>query len=519
MIGLQLRFLAGRFHGNGWHTAHNEGIPEWPPSPWRVLRALVSAAYAAELSAAEVAPLLEKLRGLPRYRLPLAVDAHTRHYMPDTSDPKHKKTKVHDAFIAVAGGAQDPQPLTMAWPVELTVDERGLLTKICRHVSYVGRAESWAEVTVTDVDGDQWDCWPDEREQGAGATTLLALTSAEELNTWAENQPVPEGGRDVPRTLWDVLTFDGKRYRYEGWSSVPGTRLTRYVFARPPFLRAVVASAGRTVPGTPPTVARFAIRSSVLPRLHLAVVVGERLRASAMSQSKKSSGEARSVFSGHGEFVSNHRHAMYLPTSEIPKNAEKGFIDHLVIAARAGFDDQDICALQQLRRLWGRGGHDLELILVGLGQAEDFGGTAAKHRAPILAESRIWESLTPFVPTRHPKVVRGIEVDSIADQIRRGCEQLLGIKPVEVSAVGDSAKWARFRRRRADGGGLRGPDRAFGARLVFEQPVRGPIALGYGAHFGLGLFVPEVPTGPKTVAGTERPEARNIGAGGINASH
>jgi CRISPR-associated protein Csb2 len=31
---------------------------------------------------------------------------------------------------------------------------------------------------------------------------------------------------------------------------------------------------------------------------------------------------------------------------------------------------------------------------------------------------------------------------------------------------------------------------AFGARLVFKQPVRGPIALGHGAHFGLGLFVP-----------------------------
>jgi len=40
------------------------------------------------------------------------------------------------------------------------------------------------------------------------------------------------------------------------------------------------------------------------------------------------------------------------------------------------------------------------------------------------------------------------------------------------------------------GGGSRGPDRAFGARLVFEQLVRGPIAVGYGAHFGLGLFVP-----------------------------
>lgn len=491
MIGLQLRFLAGRFHGNGWHHAHNEGIPEWPPSPWRVLRALVSAAYAEELPATDVAPLLEKLRGLPRYRLPLAVDAHTRHYMPDADDANHKKTKIFDAFVAVAGGAEDPQPVTMAWPVELTADERALLSRLCRRVSYVGRAESWAEVSALDVDGDRWDCWPDEREQGAGATTLLALTPAEELAAWAKDQSTPKKGKgkDVPRTLWDVLTFDGERYRDEGWSAVPGTRLVRYVFARPPFRRSIVPSSGRRIPVLPPTVARFAIRSAVLPRLHEALAVGERLRVSAMSQSKKVSGEARQVFSGHGEAVLNHQHAMYLSSGDDPTNAKRGFIDHLVIAARAGFDDQDIVALQRLRRLWRRGGHDLELVLIGLGQSADFGGTEVP-RAPMLSESRVWESLTPFVPTRHPKVVRGVDIDTVADQLCRGCEQLLGVKPIEVSPVGRPASWSRFRRRRLDGGGSRGPDRAFGARLVFEQPVRGPIALGYGAHFGLGLFVP-----------------------------
>lgn len=27
-------------------------------------------------------------------------------------------------------------------------------------------------------------------------------------------------------------------------------------------------------------------------------------------------------------------------------------------------------------------------------------------------------------------------------------------------------------------------------RLTFAEPISGPLALGYGAHFGLGLFVP-----------------------------
>jgi CRISPR-associated protein Csb2 len=451
-----------------------------------VLRALVSSAYAEDLSPADVEPLMEKLRGLPRYQLPLAVDAHTRHYMPDTDDANHKKTKVFDAFVAVEGGARDPRPVTMAWPAELTADERLLLARLCRRVSYLGRAESWAEVSAVDVDGDRWDCWPDEREQGAAATTLLAPAAADELATWATEQPVPKKGRDVPRTLWEVLTFDGERYRDEGWSGVPGTRLVRYVFAARPFRRAVISASAKKR-SVRPTVARFAIRSAVLPRLHDAVALGERLRASAMSQSRNVSGEARPVFSGHGDGASDHRHAMYLSSCEDATNAKRGFIDHLVIAARSGFDDEDVLALQRLRKLWGKGGHDLELILVGLGQSADFGGVT-RSRDPLLAESRIWESVTPFVPTRHPKEVRGIRVDTIEDQLRRGCEQLLGVVPIEISPIGNRAEWSRFRRQRPNGSGRRGPDGAFGARLIFERPVQGPIAIGYGAHFGLGVF-------------------------------
>jgi hypothetical protein len=49
--------------------------------------------------------------------------------------------------------------------------------------------------------------------------------------------------------------------------------------------------------------------------------------------------------------------------------------------------------------------------------------------------------------------------------------------------------WDRFRRVRVAGHGSRGMDSAFGFRLRFERPVTGPIALGYGAHQGLGQFV------------------------------
>lgn len=367
MICLEIRFLAGRFHGTGWYSAHNEGVPEWPPSPWRILRALVSAAYADECGAEHAEPLLEKLRSLPRYRVPLAVDAHTRHYMPDTDDANHKKAKVFDAFVAVDGGAREPRALAVGWDVELSPGERDLLARLCRRVSFLGRAESWAELGIVEDDGG-WNCWPDEHRPGPGATNLLTLSSAADLGTWADQQPKPKKGPDVPRRLWDVLTFTSERYRNEGWSSVPGTRLARYVFERPPFRRAVVPSAGKAVT-VRPTLARFAIRSAVLPRLHEALSICERLRKSLMSQSQRVSGEARPVFSGHRIGVSHHAHALYLASSENPRN--EGFIDHLVVSAKDGFDADEAVALQRLRRLWGKGGHDLELVLIGLGQAAD----------------------------------------------------------------------------------------------------------------------------------------------------
>lgn len=486
MIGLELRFLAGRFHGNGWYHAHNEGIPEWPPSPWRVLRALVSAAYAGDVAPAKAEPLFEKLRALPRYRLPRAVDAHTRHYMPDIDDAGHKRAKVFDAFVAIEGGARDPRPVTMAWAVELTSSERSLLESLCARTTYLGRAESWADLRVVDVGGDDWDCWPHEQLDRAGATNLLAVATAEELEALCAERPKPKKGPDIPRRLWDVLTFDGARYRSEGWSRVPGTRLVRYVFERAPFDRAVTPAVARR-PRTRPNVARFAIRSAVLPRLEHALAVTERLRTSAMSRSRDLTGDARPVFSGHGHEPSNHGHAMFLACSDDPANAARGVIDHLLIAARDGFDDHDVLALQQIRRLWGRGGHDLELVLVGLGSAADLGGREPPRTA-VLATGRVWESVTPFVPTRHPKRVRGQWRESIEQQIRRACIQFVGLEPSEVTEIGERDRWARFHRRRHSGGGRRGPDRGYGVRLVFDTPQQGPIALGYGAHFGLGLF-------------------------------
>ena len=43
MTVIELHFLAGRYHSTPWGRHVNEGQPEWPPSPLRLLRALYDA--------------------------------------------------------------------------------------------------------------------------------------------------------------------------------------------------------------------------------------------------------------------------------------------------------------------------------------------------------------------------------------------------------------------------------------------------------------------------------------------
>ena len=51
------------------------------------------------------------------------------------------------------------------------------------------------------------------------------------------------------------------------------------------------------------------------------------------------------------------------------------------------------------------------------------------------------------------------------------------------------SRWLSFATARASGHGSRGSNRGFGFRVEFDRPVEGPLALGYGAHFGLGVFL------------------------------
>src|SRR5262249_961935 len=115
-LTLSLSFPAGRFHATPWGHHVNEGLPEWPPSPCRLLRALV-AAWKPTLPDHPLVhdhppAVLGLLAAPPVFHLPPATLGHTRHFMPLRDPHAGDRTKVQGAFVAL-----DPQAeVLVAWP-------------------------------------------------------------------------------------------------------------------------------------------------------------------------------------------------------------------------------------------------------------------------------------------------------------------------------------------------------------------------------------------------------------------
>jgi CRISPR-associated protein Csb2 len=386
--------------------------------------------------------------------------------------------------------------LEVHWPeAALGAEELHALDRILWALTYLGRAESWTEVRRVDAPTRPPNCVP----TSDGSLQLWAAEPPEAYLAWrrafeSEQSQLPrKQRREAPADWWDVLHADTGRLYKDGWSRPPGSRFVRYRFDPD---KIVPSHRHRARPAKAPTVARFALSSSVLPRLTVALSVGDRVRQALLHQS-----DGHPIFVGRdaeGQIALGHSHAWFLPSDD---DAD-GLLDHVIVHARGGFDRAALRALERLRRVWGYGGHDLELVLTGLGSPEELGRVRRDPRSPTrspqLGTARTWESQTPFVPPRHTKKRGGVVRDAPHEQVTRLLEAQ-GFPPASVEDLGHGAltppcpvppiAWYRFHRLRSKGGGRRASTSAFGFRVRFADPVTGPIAVGYAAHQGLGQFI------------------------------
>ncbi|MGH7555927.1 MAG: type I-G CRISPR-associated protein Csb2, partial [Longimicrobiales bacterium] len=501
-IVISLRFPAGRYHATPWDRHANEAAVEWPPSPWRILRSLI-AAWHRKVSPERfpeegLAGLVEQLSlSLPAYNLPRIVRAHTRHYMPVREGSADRPVLIFDAFARVDAGDE----LIVAWTdIALDDRERELLSVLVRAMGYLGRAESWVDANVFDGYDGGFDCVPSstlspgERAGQATVNVLAAMTTAE-YAAWRERM-IGELGLTasrltkaqrrtlamLPPRLLDALRVETGDLRTEGWNLPPGGRMVTYLVPR---LESSVGGlrhrAGRS---RNITTARIALAGRPLPRIEDAVRIGELVRAAAIRAADRAgNGDGvPSEISGHGSGDElNHQHAFYLP-----EDADgDGFIDHVLIHAPGGLSRVAIKALDDLHRrgLWTHDGEEWAVVFEGAWDAP----IAAGSNYCQLAQK--WVSITPYLHPWYSKPNFGV-----TEQVRRECAErglpapvAIGILP-SVRIAGRERRAVHFHRFRSKRG-LRQPDnRGSIIEITFPAAVSGPLALGFGCHYGLGLF-------------------------------
>ena len=238
MPTLSVRFIGGHYHATPWDKAQNEGAVEWPPSPWRLLRALIATGYAKLPEWQEGTPppvarsLIENLASvLPVYKLPPSTGAHTRHYMPTDAKP----TLVLDARAVVH---PNHAPLLVHWPVELTPEEHALFDALAVRLGYLGRAESWTECETATSPASLpfvssgWTVPHDGNAPTPPYCDQLALivpVSAATYSDWLRSLPKPKAKNSAPApTLFSALHVETSWLQKNGWSAPPGSRLVIY---------------------------------------------------------------------------------------------------------------------------------------------------------------------------------------------------------------------------------------------------------------------------------------------------
>jgi CRISPR-associated protein Csb2 len=446
----------------------NEGVVEWPPSPYRLLRALYDAwkRKHPELPETEVASALHALAAeAPLFSLPKATASHTRSYLSSNTEDPTDKSLIFDAFVAVNPGAA----CYITWPhVELTAPQAETLTRLLGSLNYVGRSESWVQARLHggEVEADVR-CEPlTETQQGGDVVTVACAVPAE---AYQEKRP------------WlDALAYSTAEFQKDRRSSPPAMRMVQYVRPADAVMTRVPKEPRGHAAGTQAVL--LGLDAAVLPLATATIEVAEQIRIRLMGIHKRLVGDAGKVSSkfsgkdGDGTPLKNHLHVFILPLAN-----DRGRIDRVLIYTRddQGFDSQEVRSLLQLQKLFGRSTEDpIRVIATWRGKFED---------PAVRPSAKVVQSVTPFAPTLHWRRGRGSREQFLAEQVRRECRNHGLPEPVRVELLEKSPglfEWVEFRRNRKDDT----PRPGYGFRIEFDEATPALFSLGYGCHFGLGQF-------------------------------
>ena len=502
---LEVKYINGRVHGTPWGTSHNEGVVEFPPSPWRILRSLVSTWFerSNHLPETTVRSLIDVLsRVSPTYTLPKFSNSHVRHYLPESAHLEGVSTspaKVLDAFASV----NNQEALYVTWPIELSASEREAFSCLADQLPYLGRAESVVQARLL-PEGEPPKASNDSRTISATGHSQTNARPIRMLSPTAE-------------TNWDSLMLVPWKLRQQGFVLPPGSKQVNYFADRALEWEPGQAKASHRqrvnliewsiqgqgkVPITAALLYCELVRQDVL-RICKNNNVSLDWRITGKENGRKSERHHEHIYFlpvARGPFLTGIR--AWLPpgrdsSASITEETARFFttINELEFAPKRtigtslpepasshGTENES----KARNRKWLADFREVSLFLQHCGSADP---TAV----PAFSESEVWETLTPYAPPRHlrpdGRFVRSLEASVRRDLAEIGRPDPYSIEIQKVSAQGFHA--LDFRRHRSTKDEkLRDARQAFHLRLRFNEPVSGPLSIGAHSHFGMGHFIP-----------------------------
>lgn len=508
---LRQSFPLGRFHATPWRVnPFDDPCGEWPPSPWRFVRAVVARWHQWKREADDPpddAKLDELVRALcdSSYTFHLPVQARRgspiRQYQPvefGWEPPGKWKGK---------GKNKKPVPQMRMYGTSLVQDnywcvprdEAGavwwfldgdrwtpqlieMLDSCLERLVYFGRAEAFTVVRRLDGHVPAPNCQLLDRPQSSTSVRLLVPTQA-------ATRPDVERVTDDPKLAASVPP--GARVMYANLPPRPPIREEAIVLPVRNDCRLVQLALGWNVPPEPRALVRLTTRyrSAVLRELLLLKTAKPGAAWSSAPEPVRQAVADMFGKDAEGKPLEGHRHTEFLSWWEgrVPTRL-------LVWRGARPFDaDEQTAILRAASRelSWAAAGPDADawkIRLVPLDPAvlppPGFDSTPAAE----------WEPVTPYVPPRHR--LRGGKsraAEALPTQIRRelALRGVPGAEHVEAEEIRE-ATWVAIhvpRRSRAERPFL-GDRRGYWLRLTFKEPVVGPLRLGHSSSFGLGLFRP-----------------------------
>lgn len=500
MVAISLSFPLGVYYAQ---SARSPEEPEWPPSPVRLIGALLAAAHRQDGSPDAEREVIERLCGATHPTIVAPPSSPVNDQDPgsvaELRGPSRWAPRNYfgakgraQAGVEKVGVALGEQAVTFEWPdLNLSADEEGLLRLLATEIAFLGTSRSPVIATVrTDpADDSPVDTgWQPATEDSSGSSLWVRVPDAKTIAAFDARHALRRSERD----------------RVESAQFAPSPALGRTV-AYVPRGQQHPDSSTLFDPewwGEMLIVPLDTARSEIVPRISASYLVARAMRTALLGAFADPGhpGEAPPILRSRG----NDPHCAIVPLADILHRHSKGAILGVAIVLPSGQRVTDLPAQRHrieeglaslLRETEDSPQRHLQipdagkLFLRRPSLVKPWPATLDRHR--YLKASRTWATATPIVHSRWAKKKHG----GLATQIQRDLEHVGLPAPERIEILSSSpfpgAATKPVARNRVPPSWRSSMDGPMShVRLTFDRPVAGPVLIGKARHFGLGLCLP-----------------------------